>query len=76
LSANDRKRLNDVHEGIVMIIPELANKEKMKNDIPYLTDLNKSMEDLFKDFFMNKKGQAPNERILNLFKEVLSEEGA
>lgn len=74
LSADDRKRINDIHEGIVMIIPELANKELMQNDSSSVIDLNKSLEELFKDFFLNKKGQTPNERILNLFKEVLSEE--
>jgi exonuclease SbcD len=74
LSADDRKRINDAHEGIVMIIPELANKELMQNDSSSVIDLNKSLEELFKEFFLNKKGQAPNERILNLFKEVLSEE--
>jgi len=76
LSAVDRKRLNDSHEGIVMIIPEILNKETVKNGISDVTDLNKSMEDLFKEFFRNKKGQSPNDRILNLFKEILSEEEA
>ena len=76
MSADDRKRLNDAHEGIVMIIPELANKEMMQNDNTSVIDLNKSIEELFKDFFFNKKGQAPNELIINLFKEVLSEEEA
>jgi len=57
-----------------MIIPELANKELMQNGSSSVIDLNKSLEELFKEFFLNKKGQAPNERILNLFKEVLSEE--
>ena len=74
LSSVDRKRLNDANESIVMIVPEIAGKESTQSDTPHETDLNKSMEDLFKEFFLNKKGQAPNERILNLFKEILSEE--
>ncbi len=75
LSSADRKRLNDAHESIVMIIPEIAAKETIQKDTSGHTDLNKSMEDLFREFFLNKKGQAPNDRILNLFKEILSEEG-
>jgi DNA repair protein SbcD/Mre11 len=74
LSSDDRKRLNDAHEGIVTLIPEIIHKEADKEDLNNEINLNKGMNELFRDFFHSKKGQEPNERIMNLFKEVLSEE--
>ena len=33
------------------------------------------MDELFIDFFKNKKGgQAPNERLLSLYKEIIAED--
>ncbi len=38
-------------------------------------DLTQSMEALFADYFKNKnKGQEPNERLQQLFKEILATE--
>ncbi|MDP4209699.1 MAG: exonuclease subunit SbcD [Bacteroidota bacterium] len=74
LSADDRKRLNDAHESIVTLIPEIAHKDENSGDNASSIDLNKSMDELFIDFFRSKKGQEPNERMMNLFKEVLADE--
>ncbi|MBI4645366.1 MAG: exonuclease subunit SbcD [Bacteroidia bacterium] len=75
LTATDRKRLLDAHNGIVAIIPEIRNLAQTTCQATAPVDLTKSMEELFIDFFKAKKGQEPNERIINLFKEAISEEG-
>ena len=72
LTANDRKQLNNVHQGIVSLIPEIRNKELLTTTKSSL-DLTKSMEELFKEYFMHEKGQEPNEKIKELFKEILSQ---
>ncbi len=71
LTAQDRKLLHKTYDGIVNIIPEIRNKEILSKQNTNI-DLTKSMEDLFKDYFIHEKGQEPNERIMNLFKEVLA----
>ena len=74
LATNDRKLLLGAHKGIISIIPEMRKLDQ-KNDLDSSAiDLSKNMEDLFTDFFKYKKGQLPNERMLNLFKEVISQE--
>ena len=76
LAATDRKRLLDIHEGIVTIIPEMRNLNGIGAKSGKTIDLSKNMEALFLDFYQSKKsGQAPNERLLSIFKEVLSTEG-
>jgi exonuclease SbcD len=32
------------------------------------------MDELFADYFRHKKGQEPNDEILNLFTEIMAEE--
>lgn len=74
LKAEERKRLYAAHDGIVMLIPEAqhpdADGENHRNTI----DLTQNMEELFKAYFRNAKGQEPSDAILHLFKEILSEE--
>lgn len=70
LSATDRKRLLNAHDGIINIIPEVKNKAFILNQQGAI-DLNKSIEQLFKDYFHHNKGQEPDEETLALFKEVL-----
>ncbi|MEI7594344.1 MAG: exonuclease subunit SbcD [Bacteroidota bacterium] len=74
LTAKERKLLNNAHHGIVTIIPEVKNSNELINSSKSSIDLSKNMESLFTEYFTYKNGQAPNERILNLFNEVLSEE--
>jgi exonuclease SbcD len=71
LSVRDRKALNEMHEGIVNIIPEVKNKAFVLNQQGAI-DLNKSMEELFLDYFHHSKGQQPDPATMELFKEVLS----
>lgn len=74
LTANDRKMLHKMHEGIVTIIPEIKNKELLTNNCSTI-DLSKNIDELFRDYFFKAKGQEPNERIMQLFNEIKSGEG-
>jgi exonuclease SbcD len=71
LKTEDRKRLYNVHDGIVTIIPEVKNNVTSPLQEGPDIDLDKSMTDLFDDFFIHAKGQKPNERIKELFKEII-----
>ena len=70
LAVKDRKRLNDAHHGIVNIIPEIRSKALTLNETGKI-DLNKSVEQLFLEYFQHVKGQQPDPNLLQLFKEVL-----
>ncbi len=74
LTAEERKQLYGVHEGIVSLIPDVKNQNEWNNSLNHNIDLNKGIEELFGEYFKHAKGQEPNENILKLFKEVLSEE--
>ncbi|MCX6306927.1 MAG: exonuclease subunit SbcD [Bacteroidetes bacterium] len=76
LATADRKRLLEAHPGIVTIIPESRGQGMDDTTSITAADLTKSMEDLFTDFFIHRKGQEPNERILDLFREAISTEEA
>lgn len=71
LSADDRKKLHNAHDGIVTIIPEVKNALPGEHGQEHHIDLNKDMESLFKDYFKYKHGQEPNEEITSIFREVL-----
>lgn len=73
LTSVERKTIMESHEGIVSIIPKIENPETAQFqgiDI----DLSRDISELFTDYFRYKQGQEPNERILNLLKEVLAED--
>ncbi|MDD4921746.1 MAG: exonuclease subunit SbcD [Bacteroidales bacterium] len=75
LTAEERKRLTSSHDGIVSLIPEVKSQHKTAANNKAI-DLNKSMEALFSDYFRHAKGQEPSGSMLNLFREILSEEDA
>ncbi|SDC24226.1 metallophosphoesterase family protein [Williamwhitmania taraxaci] len=75
LTAEERKRLFAAHEGIVTLIPDVKNRTELSGSSKHSIDLSKGMEELFSEYFLHSKGQNPNDNILKLFKEVLSEEG-
>lgn len=70
LSVHDRKTLNECHSGIVNIVPEVKNNTFILNTKDTI-DLNKSIEDLFVEYFRHQKEQTPDEATMELFKEVL-----
>jgi exonuclease SbcD len=57
----------------VNIIPEVKNKVFVLNKQGAI-DLNRSIEQLFLDYFHHSKGQQPDVATLELFKEVLGTE--
>lgn len=75
LTAEERKLLHQVHDGIITIIPDIVKPDGAQENFRMKIDLTKGMEELFTDYFRHEKGQEPNQQILNLFKEVLAQEG-
>jgi len=73
LSAEDRKKLNNSHENIISIIPELKSLQNQVIESK-VVDLSKSMNALFIDYFKNKQQQEPNQDILDIFNEIVSQE--
>lgn len=73
LQPSDIKAIYDAHSGIVAIIPQVtviqSNQEKAI-EISY----DKSMEELFEDYFMSKKnGQKPNDELKKMFRKIIAE---
>ncbi len=74
LTAQERKQLNAVHNGIVTLIPEVINQDESNSGNKKSIDLTKNMEALFMDYFKHAKGQEPNSEIMDLFIEILAED--
>ena len=72
LTAPERKRVYATHDGIVALIPEVRGAQSAAGR-PTGLDLGKGVEELFTQYFKHKHAQAPNDRLLDLFREVLSE---
>lgn len=69
LTASDKKRLYEVHPGIVTIIPDIQSEAYALEEGPQIK-LDQSMTGLFKDYFHFRHGQAPSEELMDLFREV------
>jgi len=72
LTSEDLKRLRSAHSEIIHLIP-LVKQAEMDLSEGNQINLDQDMESLFADFFKSKKGQEPNEEILNLFKEITTQ---
>ncbi|MFY8186983.1 MAG: metallophosphoesterase family protein [Flavobacterium sp.] len=73
LEAATLKRLHQVHDGIIHIIPVISNENENDQNIEKV-NLNQDMQGLFADFFASKNaGITPDETIMNLFKEIINE---
>jgi len=71
LSATDRKRLYNSHPNIISIIPVTKKQENSLSDKPEI-DLNKSIGELFVEYFVSRNGQNPDHKLMDIFTEVLS----
>lgn len=72
LTADERKRLYQSHNGIVYLIPKIKNQETNENNLSEI-NLNQDIQALFKDYFKSKNGgQEANEELINLFNEIAS----
>lgn len=76
ISTEERKRINQTHNGIIHLIPKVKNlTAKGTNSEPI--NLSQDILSLFKDYFKSKNsGQEPNEEQLSLFQELLNQEDA
>ncbi|WP_192346047.1 exonuclease subunit SbcD [Algoriphagus sp. Y33] len=73
IEAATRKAIMKAHDGIVNLIPQIKNPLGRENQSLQVEDLGKDMESLFKLFYESNKGQKPNEELLAIFKEVISQ---
>jgi exonuclease SbcD len=73
MSVDERKVLYQAHNGIVTIIPEVRNKDILRNNYSSI-DLNQSVDELFIQYFQFRHGQVPNKEITELFKEIRAEQ--
>ncbi len=66
------QRIRAAHKGVIEIRPEIhdINTVHISKNI----DLNKSIDELFWDYFKREKNQEPNEDLKLLFQEVLAVE--
>jgi exonuclease SbcD len=76
LSGNDRRQLQEIHPGIVTIIPEITGTAGSSGSSESQGMQDKSMTELFTEYFKTRKGQEPDEAILELFREINAEEAA
>ncbi|GAB3539068.1 metallophosphoesterase family protein [Spirosoma fluminis] len=76
LTSEERRQLQQAHESLVTIIPDVRDTaEDTEEESAPAIDLTQSIETLFGNYFKNKnKGQEPNERLQQLFKEILATE--
>jgi len=72
LTASDKKRLYEVHQGIVTIIPDIQADASGGELGPHIR-LDQSMSELFKDYFHFRNGQDPSPELMDLFREIQSQ---
>lgn len=73
IDAATRKAILKAHDGIVNLIPQIKNPSGRDDFSLQAEDLNRDMESLFKLFYESEKGQEPNAELLEIFKEVISQ---
>lgn len=72
LTAEERKRLYQTHEGIIHLIPKVKNVEITEQKTQNI-NLNQDIQSLFNDYFKSKNGgQDANEELMKLFNEILN----
>jgi len=72
LKAEDRKLIYQTHSGIVYLIPVVQHDQQNTLNTKEI-NLTQDITTLFTDYFKSKNAnQAPNEDILNLFREILN----
>ena len=73
LTSDERRQLQQAHESLVTIIPDVRDVEETEQETAPAIDLTQSMETLFTSYFKNKnKGQEPNERLTALVQRDFS----
>ncbi|TDE01244.1 metallophosphoesterase family protein [Flavobacterium hiemivividum] len=69
-TTQDLKRIHESHDGIIFIIP-IVNKDANRNQQTAKVNLDQDIQGLFKDYFVSKYKQEPNEELFGLFNEII-----
>lgn len=73
MTADEKKSLFDIHDGIVNIIPKINKKDGDTDSESKSINIQDDLPSLFKKYFSSKNGgQEPNEELMELFNEVIS----
>lgn len=71
MTAEEHKDIQNAHDGIIFLIPKVKKKQSGENSAKEI-DLSQDITTLFKEYFVSKKEQEPNEEIMSLFNEILN----
>ena len=69
-ASQDLKRIHESHDGIIFIIPIVTKDGNAEQHTPKV-NLDQNIQGLFKDYFVSKHKQEPNEELLDLFNEII-----
>lgn len=69
-TTQDLKKIHECHDGIIFIIPIVNKSGAAATDAPKV-NLEQDIQGLFKDYFISKHKQEPNDELLNLFNEII-----
>lgn len=76
IEASTRRAIMKAHDGIINLIPQLLNNPEEGLTDLNADDLNQDMETLFSRYYQSANGTMPNQEILALFQEVISQNEA
>ncbi|CAM2981236.1 metallophosphoesterase family protein [Flavobacterium frigoris] len=69
-ATKDLKRIHESHDGIIFIIPIVTKDGDTEQQTPKV-NLDQDIQGLFKDYFVSKHKQEPNDELLELFNEII-----
>jgi exonuclease SbcD len=69
-ATQDLKRIHESHDGIIHIIPIVTKDGNAEQQTPKV-NLDQDIQGLFKDYFVSKHKQEPNDELLDLFNEII-----
>ncbi|RQO30648.1 exonuclease sbcCD subunit D [Taibaiella sp. KBW10] len=72
LQSEDLRRLQQAHDGIIQIIPQVRLHKLQDKTIKHI-DIEQDISSLFADYFRSKHKQEPNKALMALFQEILQE---
>ncbi|HRC66949.1 MAG TPA: hypothetical protein PK976_03320, partial [Bacteroidales bacterium] len=75
LNAEITNHFHRLHPGIVQIIPEFPEESNLKEKEEIAPDPTGEIMELFKDYFRSIKQVPPDEETLDIFREIIANEG-
>ncbi len=76
ISAQTRKALYQMHQGIVSLIPELKSYQSNAKKGLEAADLGQDIRELFKKYYIQQNGQEPHDDLMNILNEVLAKDAS